>query len=113
MQRVDRIEGRRLLRWVESEEDSDDSREQERDGDGHRIDKDGRRDRLAYHGGRHEAEEDADHSSHEADDRGLDEKLHKHIRLTCSDGEPDPDLSRPLGHGDEHDVHDADAADEE
>ncbi len=30
-----------------------------------------------------------------------------------ADGEADADLARPLGHRDQHDVHDADAADEQ
>ena len=43
----------------------------------------------------------------------LDQELQQHLPRPRADGQADADLARPLGHGDEHDVHDADAADEQ
>ena len=42
----------------------------------------------------------------------LHEELRRDVGAARPDGLPDADLLRPLGDGDEHDVHDADAADE-
>ena len=44
---------------------------------------------------------------------GLDEELEQHLAGAGADGEADADLAGALGDGDEHDVHDADAADEQ
>ncbi len=46
------------------------------------------------------------------DDR-LDQELHEDVALAGADRHADADLARPLGDADEHDVHDADAADQE
>ena len=44
---------------------------------------------------------------------GLDEELHQDVALARADRHADADLARPLGDAHEHDVHDADAADEQ
>ena len=44
---------------------------------------------------------------------GLDQELQQHLALQRADREADADLARALGHRHEHDVHDADAADEQ
>ena len=51
----------------------------------------------------------ADHREHD----GLDEELHEDVALARADRHADADLARPLGDAHEHDVHDADAADEQ
>ena len=63
------------------------------------------------------AEPQSDQNAHDAADAGqrdgFDEKLQQHLARGGADGEADADLVRALGHGDEHDVHDADAADQQ
>ena len=44
---------------------------------------------------------------------GFDEKLQQHVASLGADRQADADLARPLGHRHQHDVHDADAADDE
>ena len=44
---------------------------------------------------------------------GLDEKLEEDIPPAGADGHADADFARALGDADEHDVHDADAADQQ
>ena len=57
----------------------------------------------------HDADEPAEQRQHE----GLDQKLGQHLAFQRADREPDADLAGALGHRYQHDVHDADAADEE
>ena len=45
-----------------------------------------------------------------ADHAGLDQKLGDNAFALCADGLADTDLPGALGHGDQHDVHDPDAA---
>ena len=62
-------------------------------------------------------EAQSDQNTHNAADAGqrdgFDEELQQHFARCGADGEADADLVRALGHGDEHDVHDADAADQQ
>ena len=58
------------------------------------------------------AENNADNAAAAADNRRLDEKLPDNIALACADCHADADFARALGDGYEHDVHNADAADE-
>ena len=44
---------------------------------------------------------------------GLGQELPEDVAPPRPDREPDADLARALGHGHEHDVHDADAADQQ
>ena len=44
---------------------------------------------------------------------GFEEELQEDVSAAGADGHADADLAGPLGDADEHDVHDADAADEE
>ena len=48
-----------------------------------------------------------------ADHDGLDEELERMSRRARADRLAQADLARPLGHRDQHDVHDPDAADEQ
>src|ERR1051325_10397145 len=64
-------------------------------------------------GGRTDADADADETAKKRDDRGLDEELHQDVARRCADSFADADLAGALGDGDQHDVHDADAADDE
>ena len=79
---------------------------------------DGRR-----HGGGHEpfahgqgqrpGNAEGDESAQQADAGGFGEKLQEDRPALGADGFADADFARPLGHRDKHDVHDADAADEQ
>src|SRR5678815_2505907 len=59
------------------------------------------------------ADEEPDHTTQHAHRHALDEELRQHVRAARADCHADPDLARPLGHRHEHDVHDADAADDQ
>ncbi len=60
-----------------------------------------------------DAEDDADEAAGAAHDDGFDEELSEDVGGFCADGFADADLSGAFNDGDEHDVHHADAADEE
>ena len=49
----------------------------------------------------------------EREEARLEEELEEDVALARPDGEAQPDLLRPLDHGDEHDVRDHDRADDE
>ncbi len=63
------------------------------------------------------AEAQGNEDAHDAADAGqsdsFDEELQQHLARGGADGEADADLVRALGHGDEHDVHDADPTDQQ
>ena len=44
---------------------------------------------------------------------GFDKELRRDVAASCAERAADADLPRSFGHGGEHDVHDADAADHE
>ena len=54
-----------------------------------------------------------DQPADQADAADFDQELHQNGPAFRANGFADPDLARPFGHGDKHDVHDADAADEQ
>ena len=60
-----------------------------------------------------EAEADADNATKQAQHDRFHEKLQQHVLAAGADRHPQADLACPLGDRDEHDVHDADAADEQ
>ena len=59
------------------------------------------------------AEHDPDDAADRAQRDRLDQKLEEDVAAMRADGQADADLARPLRHAHEHDVHDADAADDE
>ena len=52
-----------------------------------------------------------DGAADEANAPGFDEKLQQNRAAFCADGLAHADFARSFGDGNEHDVHDADAAD--
>jgi hypothetical protein len=58
-------------------------------------------------------EQDADRAAEEAEHDGFDEELEEDGGGSGADGLAEADLAGAFGDGDEHDVHDADATDEE
>ena len=59
------------------------------------------------------AQADADQPAERTERDGFDEKLQQDVATVRADGHADADLAGALGDADEHDVHDADAADDE
>ncbi len=49
----------------------------------------------------------------EGEDQAFEQELREYVAAACAEGFEDADLAGALGDGDEHDVHDADAADGE
>ena len=62
---------------------------------------------------RESAHEDSDGAADEAQHNRLDEKLPEDMIASGADGHAKPDFAGPLGHRDQHDVHDAHAADDQ
>src|SRR5215207_5620119 len=60
-----------------------------------------------------DAEADACEPADQGQEQRLEEKLKQHVGVRCSDHLADPDLPGAFGDGDEHDVHDPDAADQQ
>ncbi len=112
-QGYDGIEHGGFARGVDAEEDAggggdDEASHNAPDGDGRR-EADGEGNRLR-HG---DAAENTDEPAHERHHRGLQQELHEDVFAACAEGLADADLASALGDGDEHDVHDDDAAHDE
>ena len=60
-----------------------------------------------------QAAEDTEQPADPGEDHGLDEELREDVTVARADGFADADLACAFGNGHEHDVHDADAADEQ
>ena len=61
----------------------------------------------------HDAAGRAEHATDPGEQRGLDEELREDVAVTGADRLADADLTGALGDGHQHDVHHADAADEQ
>ena len=72
-----------------------------------------RRHELLHHQRQRPGDAEPDGAADQTDGRRLDQELQQDGPPLGADGFADADLARPLGHRDEHDVHDADAADKE
>ncbi len=59
-----------------------------------------------------EAEHDAEASAHKGNQHGLDHELANDVGLARTDGAANADFARALENAGQHDVHDADAADQ-
>ena len=113
LQRVDRVEAGAAQRREEAEAQADrrGKTDGQQDHRGARAERD--RQRVGRRAGQPEAERDADQPAEQRQHRRLDQELHEDVPLMRADGQPDADLARALGHRDQHDVHDADAADQQ
>ena len=98
---------------VDAEEEADADGEAEGDDDRCRRDDCLEEARLGDSQGDADAAGDAQEAADDADDDGFDEKLHHDVLEGRAQGFTDADFPRPFGDGDHHDVHDADAADDE
>ena len=63
--------------------------------------------------GRANARHHADDTAEQAESDGFDKELKQDVAGLRADGDADADLASALGDADKHDVHDADAADQE
>src|ERR1051326_4284361 len=109
---------RRLRRRIDPEDHAEDGAESEGDGDGperrvHRRQLQQSLKGEACRGREQIAAGDADAAAEAGKDDRFDEELQQDVAAPRADGLSDADLARPLRHRDEHDVHDADAADEQ
>ncbi len=109
-QRLDGVELGGLVGRVETEEDAHRGRRTEGQQDGlpshDRAHVAGlAKDPRTRHSGHH-----ADEPAHQAEYQGFDEELEADVAWRSAHRLADADLPRPLGHADQHDVHDADAA---
>ena len=68
---------------------------------------------AADHRRHSDAEANADEPSDDRERHGFEEELNQNVMSFCADRHANADLARSLRHADEHDVHDADAADEQ
>ena len=112
MERLHRIEACGTHRGVQPEDEADTHRHDER-----QHDRRGRHDRrpageVADRLRQADADDDAEDATGQRDDRRLDQELADDVALARADGAADADLARPLHDAGEHDVHDADAADQ-
>src|SRR5262245_14007177 len=112
-QRLDRIEAGGAHRRIQPEDQAHGGRDAERHGDrvpGH--------ERVPFgvyrdHARDDEAEDHSDQPADETDRQGLDQELLPDVAAARAEAPADPDLARPLQDVGEHDVHDADAADQQ
>src|SRR5207253_10189316 len=109
----DRVEARGLARRVEAEEDPDGRREAEGEHDRLRGDERAPLREVADRLGAGHAERDAHDAADQRERDGLDQELQKDVTPACADRHAQTDLARALGDGYQHDVHDADASDQQ
>ena len=98
---------------VDAEEEADADGEAEGDDDRCCRDDCLEEARLGDSQGDADAAGDAQEAADDADDDGFDEELHHDVLEGRAQGFTDADFPRPFSDGDHHDVHDADAADDE
>ena len=112
-QGIDGIEAGGAAGGHEAEEDADGSGEDEGDDVDLRIKQKWRADDFGEGHAEGVGEGDADDAADAGEGDGLDEELQQDLPRTGTDGKADADLAGALGDGDEHDIHDAYAADEQ
>jgi len=110
---VDGVESGGAACGHEAEEDADGGGEGEGDDVDFGIEEEGCADDIGEDFAKDVGEADAGDAADAGEGDGFDEELEEDFAGACADGEADADFAGALGDGDEHDVHDADAADEE
>src|SRR5688500_4626773 len=119
-QRFDRVHPRRRHGGVQPGQDAGQAADDEGGDDAHGVDVGGvglavaePADERGDGQGDADAEADAEQAAGQADHRGLDQELEGDVFLLGPQGAADADLAGALGDGGQHDVHDADAADQQ
>src|SRR6185312_1604738 len=107
----DRVKLRRLRRRIPAADDSDRARDKDRQNHVSRRDPQRHPEGRGQDFGHYRAETHADSPTRERHDDRLDENLHHDVGAPRAQRLPDADLTSPLGHADQHDVHDDDATD--
>ena len=98
---------------VESEHDADKSGDGEGEYGGPGFDDGGLVGEVGDEGGYADAEEYAESTAGAGEQDGFDEKLEDDVASFCAEGASDTDFAGAFGDAGEHDVHDADAANDE
>ena len=110
---LDRIQARGASRRHEAEKNADGRREDKGNHVDFRIEEEGRTDHLREAHAETVGERDPTEAAHAGKRHCFHQELQHHLPRPRADGHADTDLAGALGHGNEHDVHDADAADEQ
>src|SRR5260221_11338114 len=109
----DRVEAGGLPGGIDGEADADHGAENERGDDPEKGELCGHV-RAIFHQHRKErTERDAENAADGAESDSLNEELQKDVAAFCADGFADADFPRTFRNADEHDIHHADAADEQ
>ena len=99
--------------WVESEEHADGEAEGKSQQDGlgrdQRAPAEFHRNQLRPHDAQHDAGQAAGHAKRDC----LDQKLPQDVTLARADSQAHADLPGSLGHADQHDIHNPNAADQQ
>ena len=112
-QRIDRIESGGAAGRHEAEEYTDAGGENEGDDIDLWVEKEWRADLFGSKRTKAVGESDSGHATDAGKRNRLDQELEQHLPRPGADGEADADFPGAFGDGDEHDVHDADAADKQ
>src|SRR6266404_593691 len=108
------VEVRREIRGIVAEEQPDADGNGEPDRDPEIRKRCGNRRDERAHGGRYSgADQNADGAADQREHHGFQQELQSHIRATRADGFAHANFLGALGHGNEHDVHHADATHEQ
>ena len=97
----------------EAEEDADGGGKEKGDAVDLRIEQEGCADELCEPDAEAVSKRDAAEAADAGEGDGFDQELEHHLAGTGTDGHPDADLAGSFGDRDQHDVHDADAADQQ
>src|SRR5688572_5108166 len=112
-QRFDGIETSRAARRPNAEEKTDANAEGRSQTDGLRRNEDFPACEARQRSRSHRAKQDPQSATQQAQSYGLYEELQQNAEARRAERHANSDLARPFRYADEHDVHDADAADEE
>src|ERR1700722_10328663 len=112
-QRLNRLEGGRATRGVPAEGDAEACGEEDRGYNSRRLDENGPFEGSGDEPGRGGSPSDAGQSARCAQRRSLDQKLTANVARPRPDGKSEADLGGAFRDADEHDVHDADPADDQ
>src|SRR5688500_599181 len=112
-QGLDRVEQRGLARRVIAEEQAGADREGRREHDHARVELDRQFAELSDQQRADDPDTDADHAADQRNQHRLGQELPAHIVRARTHRHAQADLADTLGHRHQHDVHDADAADDQ
>src|SRR5256884_3755681 len=112
-QRLHRVHLRGAQGGVDAEDDANDPRNGEGDHGRPEGDDGFHAGKVAHEPGNGHAEQHADHAARAGEHHGLNEELRDDVAAFGAERAADADLAGALGHAGEHDVHDADAADDQ